>query len=101
MDARGVRVRDPRGRHVPCRYRSVNQVRRVPLRGRGLLLFSDLMLGLRLAKVPGCGSLVGPTYIAAELCLLVSFFWTGEKIAGTDGDSPSLVRGGQSLFGYS
>ena len=45
--------------------------------GIGLLLFSDLMLGLRLAKVPGCGVLVGPTYIAAELCLFVSFFRTG------------------------
>jgi hypothetical protein len=47
--------------------------------GIGLLLFSDVMLGLRLAKVPGCSELVGPSYIAAELCLLASFFWTGEK----------------------
>ena len=47
--------------------------------GIGLLLVSDVFLGLRIAKVPGCGDIVGPTYIAAELCLLTSFFWTGEK----------------------
>ena len=47
--------------------------------GIGLLLVSDVFLGLRIAKVPGCGCFVGPTYIAAELCLLTSFFWTGEK----------------------
>ena len=47
--------------------------------GIGLLLVSDIFLGLRFARVPGCGDIVGPTYIAAELCLLTSFFWTGEK----------------------
>jgi len=47
--------------------------------GIGLLLVSDVFLGLRIAKVPGCGDIVGPTYIAAELCLFASFFWTGEK----------------------
>lgn len=47
--------------------------------GVGLLLFSDLMIGFRLIHTPGCGQLVGPCYIAAELCLLVSFFWTRER----------------------
>ena len=28
---------------------------------------------------PGCGTLIGPTYLAAEACLLTSFFWRGEK----------------------
>ena len=47
--------------------------------GVGLLLFSDLMIGFRMIRTPGCGMLVGPCYVAAELCLLASFFWTGEK----------------------
>ena len=46
--------------------------------GIGLLLFSDLMIGARFVKMPGCGMMIGPTYIAAELCLLVSFAWNGE-----------------------
>ena len=46
--------------------------------GIGLLLFSDLMIGGRLVKMPGCDVLIGPTYIAAELCLLASFVRNGE-----------------------
>ena len=46
--------------------------------GIGLLLFSDLMIGGQFVKMPGCGMLIGPTYIAAELCLLASFAWNGE-----------------------
>ena len=46
--------------------------------GIGLLLFSDLMIGGGLVHMPGCNALIGPTYIAAEVCLLVSFFWNGE-----------------------
>ena len=46
--------------------------------GIGLLLFSDLMIGGRFLKMPGCSALVGPAYIAAELCLLASFAWSGE-----------------------
>lgn len=46
--------------------------------GIGLLLFSDLMIGGRFVKMPVCGTLIGPTYIAAELCLLASLFWGGE-----------------------
>ena len=46
--------------------------------GIGLLLFSDLMIGGGLLHMHGCNTLIGPTYIAAEVCLLVSFFWNGE-----------------------
>ena len=46
--------------------------------GIGLLLFSDLMIGGRILHASGCGQLIAPTYIAAELCLLASFFWKGE-----------------------
>ena len=46
--------------------------------GIGLLLFSDLMIGGGLVRMPGCNALIGPTYITAEVCLLVSFFWSGE-----------------------
>ncbi|MBR3221551.1 MAG: hypothetical protein IKF72_04895 [Kiritimatiellae bacterium] len=46
--------------------------------GIGFLLFSDLMIGGGLVHMPGCNALIGPTYIAAELFLLVSFFWNGE-----------------------
>ena len=46
--------------------------------GIGLLLFSDLMIGARFVSMPGCGMMIGPAYIAAELCLLVSFAWNGE-----------------------
>lgn len=41
--------------------------------GIGLLCFSDIMIGCGLLRMPGCHALVGPTYIAAEVCLLVSF----------------------------
>ena len=34
--------------------------------GIGLLLFSDLMIGGGLVRMPGCNALIGPTYIAAE-----------------------------------
>ena len=42
--------------------------------GIGLLLMSDVLIGGDLLRMPGCSILVGPLYIAAELCLLVSFF---------------------------
>ena len=41
--------------------------------GIGLLCFSDVMIGFGLLRMPGCHALVGPTYVAAELCLLASF----------------------------
>ncbi|MBR1588786.1 MAG: hypothetical protein IJ658_10725, partial [Kiritimatiellae bacterium] len=40
--------------------------------GIGLLCFSDVMIGFGLLRMPGCHALVGPTYVAAELCLLAS-----------------------------
>ena len=43
--------------------------------GIGLLLVSDLMIGGRLLHVPGCSSLTGPLYIAAEACLVASFLF--------------------------
>lgn len=46
--------------------------------GIALLLFSDLMIGMRFVRLPGSGELIGPLYIAAEACLLASFFWGGE-----------------------
>ena len=46
--------------------------------GIGLLLFSDLMIGMRFLRAPGCGELIGPAYLAAEACLLTSFFWQNE-----------------------
>ena len=46
--------------------------------GIWLLLFSDLMIGGGLVRMPGCNAMIGPVYIAAEACLLVSFFWGGE-----------------------
>ncbi len=42
--------------------------------GIGLLCFSDVMIGFGLLRMPGCHALVGPTYMAAEACLLASFF---------------------------
>ena len=47
--------------------------------GIGLLVLSDLCMGGRWLGAPGCGALAGPVYIAAELCLLVSLFWRGER----------------------
>ena len=47
--------------------------------GIGLLLFSDMMIGMRFLKMPGCGELVGPTYILAEIFLLASLFTADEK----------------------
>ena len=47
--------------------------------GIGLLLFSDLMIGFGLLRMPGCKVLIGPAYIVAELCLIVSFLWRGER----------------------
>ena len=46
--------------------------------GISLLVFSDIMIGGRIIHAPGYGSLVGPFYIAAELCLLASFFMRDE-----------------------
>ena len=47
--------------------------------GVGLLVLSDLLIGGRWLGAPGCGALVGPVYVAAELALLASFFWNGER----------------------
>ena len=47
--------------------------RRFYLAGIATLLVSDLMIGGRLLGVPGCSSLAGPLYVAAEACLLASF----------------------------
>ena len=47
--------------------------------GIGLLLISDLLIGGRLLHSPGCGVLTGITYIAAEICLLISFFAKDER----------------------
>ena len=46
--------------------------------GIGLLLLSDLMIGGRLVKMPGCGMLIGPAYLAAEACLIASFLLRDE-----------------------
>ena len=47
--------------------------------GIGLLLLSDLLIGGRLLRAPGCAALTGITYIAAEICLLLSFFAKNER----------------------
>ncbi len=66
--------------------------RRFYLWGVALLAFSDLMIGMRLLHAPGCGVLVGPAYIAAELCLLVSFFRRDEgRIAWSRVDVGSVA----------
>ena len=36
------------------------------------------MIGMRFLRAPGCGALIGPAYLAAEACLLTSFFWRNE-----------------------
>ena len=41
--------------------------------GIGLLLLSDQMIGGALLRMPGCAPLIGPVYVAAEVCLLTSF----------------------------
>ena len=46
--------------------------RRLYVWGVSLLALSDVMIGMRLAHVPGCGTLVGPLYISAEACLVAS-----------------------------
>ena len=66
--------------------------------GIGLLLFSDMMIGGGLVHAPGCSSLIGPTYIAAELCLLTSFFWRGEwRIPRPRADIRFLALAGGAL----
>lgn len=64
--------------------------------GIGLLVVSDLFIGGRWMGVPGCGSLVGPTYLLAESCLLVSFFWSSERRVDWLGSNPYglVVKGG-------
>ena len=47
--------------------------------GVALLAFSDLMIGMRLLHAPGCGAFVGIAYVAAEICLIVSFFLKNER----------------------
>ena len=46
--------------------------RRLYVWGVALLGLSDVMIGMSLAHVPGCGTLTGPVYIAAEICLIAS-----------------------------
>ena len=46
--------------------------RRLYVWGVALLALSDIMIGMHIAHVPGCGSLIGPLYVSAELCLLAS-----------------------------
>ena len=46
--------------------------RRLYVWGVALLGFSDVLIGMNLAHVPGCAVLIGPSYIAAETCLLAS-----------------------------
>ena len=43
-----------------------------------LLVFSDVLIGARMLHAPGCGWLIGPTYVAAEILLLVSCFLSRE-----------------------
>lgn len=68
--------------------------------GIALLLFSDLMIGGGLVHAPGCTKLVGPTYIAAEACLLTSFFWRDESRVprGPIGVWPRALLGGIAAF---
>ena len=47
--------------------------------GIGLLLFSDLMIGGALLRMPGCGMLSGPVYLLAEVCLWISFLAPRER----------------------
>ena len=47
--------------------------RRFYLAGIAALTVSDMMIAGRLIGVPGCSSLAGPIYVAAEACLVASF----------------------------
>ena len=61
------------------------------------------MIGGRLLRAPGCGTLIGPAYLAAEACLLTSFqkllivsfaSWAGwiawrERAADRDDEMPA------------
>lgn len=47
--------------------------RRLYLAGIATLAFSDMMIAGRLIGAPGCSSLAGPAYLAAEACLVASF----------------------------
>ena len=53
--------------------------RKIYLCGIALLAVSDLMIGGRILGTPGCSSLSGPLYIAAEACLLASFILGGRE----------------------
>ena len=68
--------------------------------GIGLLLFSDMMIAGRMLGAPGCGALVGPVYMAAEVCLIVSLLAAGERrFGGTGGDAwPAAAMFGLSAF---
>ena len=59
--------------------------------GVGLLVLSDLFIGGRWLGVPGCGALAGPVYVAAELCLLASFFARDERRIGFPHRSAAAV----------
>ena len=46
--------------------------------GISLLVFSDIAIGARILHVPGANLIVGPTYVLAEVLLLVSCFLRDE-----------------------
>lgn len=68
--------------------------------GIGLLLFSDMMIGMRLLGLPGCGVAIGPVYLAAEACLVVSFMSRNERrleVGGFNARRSSIVCGALAL----
>ena len=48
------------------------------LSGISLLVLSDIAIGARMLHVPGANLIVGPTYVLAEVLLLVSWFLRNE-----------------------
>ena len=81
---------------------AVGTRRRLYTAGIALLLFSDTMIGGGMLHAPGCRSLVGPTYIAAELCLLLSCFRRRERRWAPPSDPlvPTLVLGGIAVAAF-
>ena len=81
---------------------AVGTRRRLYMTGIALLLFSDTMIGGGMLHAPGCRSLVGPTYIAAEICLLVSCFRRQERRLTIPGDPlrRTLVLGGFAVAAF-
>lgn len=57
--------------------------RRYYLLGCVFLVVSDVMIGMRMLRMPGVGALVGPLYVAALVMLYVSTFRSAEpRLAG-------------------